>query len=134
MAHEKDGPNNQLDASRSGGKKPGSASKKTGGGGFAKSAAPPPPLAPESGSGEGGVEMSDEPPIIIQGGGSVFLNIPTKFKEKGTNKGGGKYKNDTQNLISIQIDNREPIPLDADSTIVISCGVRSRSGAQSRRK
>ncbi|HVG30862.1 MAG TPA: hypothetical protein VM864_14225 [Pyrinomonadaceae bacterium] len=98
-----------------------------GGSDYPNRPAPPPPGAPGPAPVEGDNEETlDEPPIIIQGGGSVLLNIPTKFKEKGTNKGGGKYKNEVQDLISIQIDNNEPILLDVDATIVITCGARAK--------
>jgi hypothetical protein len=71
----------------------------------------PPPIG-------GGVSFTD-PPIVVQGGGSIDLDVPEKFKEKGSEKKGGKFKGETQNLVSVVIDGGEPIPVNTTSRIEI---------------
>ncbi|HLL76669.1 MAG TPA: hypothetical protein VK421_15550 [Pyrinomonadaceae bacterium] len=66
-----------------------------------------------------------EVPIIIQGGNSVDVEVPSKFKENGSGKQGGKFRNPNQNLISLTIDGGEPIALQANSRIEITYGTRS---------
>ena len=60
-----------------------------------------------------------DPPIIVQGGGSVDLDLPPKFKEQSSGPQGKKFKSDTNNLASIQIDNGTPIPVNRNSKITI---------------
>ncbi|MCA1630087.1 MAG: hypothetical protein LC785_13055 [Acidobacteria bacterium] len=67
----------------------------------------------------GGVSLID-PPIVVQGGGSIDVDIPEKFKEKGSGKKGGKYKGDTQSLVSVVIDGGAPIHVNATSKIEIN--------------
>jgi hypothetical protein len=68
-----------------------------------------------------------DPPIIVQGGGSVNVIVPPNFSEQATSAyqqtagGNGKdFKNDNVNLISLQIDGGTPIPLDKNATITIN--------------
>jgi hypothetical protein len=70
-------------------------------------------------AGGGDISFTD-PPIIIQGGGSIDVDVPEKFKEKGSGKKGGKYKGETQNLVSVVIDGGAPITVKADSKIEIN--------------
>jgi hypothetical protein len=72
-----------------------------------------------SSAGDGGLSLID-PPIVVQGGGSIDVDIPEKFKEKGSGKKGGKYKGDTQNLVSVVIDGGTPIAVNANSKIEIN--------------
>ncbi|HEX8633206.1 MAG TPA: hypothetical protein VF703_03540 [Pyrinomonadaceae bacterium] len=59
-----------------------------------------------------------DPPIIIQGGGSVNITVPANFNAQ---TGSGRdFKNDHVNLISLQIDENTPIPLNKDSKITIT--------------
>ncbi|HEY9402503.1 MAG TPA: hypothetical protein VIQ24_07400 [Pyrinomonadaceae bacterium] len=65
-------------------------------------------------------------PIIIQGGGSVSINVPPNFTDQtgGENQqaDGGKeksFKNGNVNLVSLQIDENDPIPLNRTSKITI---------------
>jgi hypothetical protein len=74
---------------------------------------------PSSAGGGGGASLID-PPIVIQGGGSIDVDVPEKFKEKVSGKRGGKFKGETQNLVSIVIDGGSPIPLRPDSKIEIN--------------
>lgn len=60
-----------------------------------------------------------DPPIIVQGGGSVDLDLPPKFKEKNHGPKGKKFKNDTGNLASIEIDGQS-YSLTPTSRIVIN--------------
>ena len=67
-------------------------------------------------------------PIIIQGGGSVDIVVPENFNEQAggeylqTVTGGNekKFKNDHANLVSLQIDENTPIPLNRNSKITIT--------------
>jgi len=59
-------------------------------------------------------------PIIVQGGGSVVLDLPPKFKERSSGPNGKKFKSDTNNLASIQIDGGKPISLNKNSEIIIN--------------
>ena len=59
-----------------------------------------------------------DPPIIIHGGGSVDIDVPANFYDTGTGK---KFKNDKVNLVSLQIDEEEPIALKKNSKITIIC-------------
>ncbi len=59
-------------------------------------------------------------PIIVQGGGSVDLDLPPKFKEKSSGPDGKKFKSDTNNLVSVQIDNGKPISVSKNSKITIN--------------
>lgn len=62
-----------------------------------------------------------DPPIIVQGGNSVDVDVPGKFKDKGPDgKGGKKYRNDEQHLDTLTIDNGTPIQLQPNSKIVIT--------------
>lgn len=61
-----------------------------------------------------------DPPIIIQGGGSVDLDLPVQYKEKSKDSKYKKYKSDTGNLASIQIDGGKPISLNKKSKIIIN--------------
>lgn len=64
-----------------------------------------------------------EVPIIIQGGNSVDVDVPDKFKEKGSTKKGGKFRADDRDLIRLIIDGKES-PLNADSRVEIWYGTR----------
>ncbi|MDT7541229.1 MAG: hypothetical protein QOE33_1133 [Acidobacteriota bacterium] len=45
-----------------------------------------------------------DPPIIVDGGGSIAVDMPSKFKDKGVLPGGGKkFKNDLGDLSSMEI-------------------------------
>jgi len=72
----------------------------------------------------GGTEPGAERPIIVQGGNSVDIDVPEKFKENGSGKKGGKFRNADQHLISLTIDGGQAIPLRADSRIEISYGMK----------
>lgn len=63
---------------------------------------------------------ASDPPIIIQGGGSISMNVPPKFKEKGSTANGKDFKDDTGNLVSIQINEDTPIKLNKDDKITIN--------------
>ncbi len=58
-------------------------------------------------------------PIIISGGNSVELDLPVQYKEKSKDSKYTKYKSDTGNLASIQIDGGKPISLNKNSKITI---------------
>ena len=65
-------------------------------------------------------------PIIIQGGGSVNIIVPPNFTEQAgsgyqqAGSGNGKdFKNGNVNLVSLQIDENTPIPLNRTSKITI---------------
>jgi hypothetical protein len=67
-------------------------------------------------------------PIIIQGGGSVDIFVPSNFKEqpddgKYQQAGGAPkpkdFKNPAVNLVSLQIDEGTPIILNKNSKITI---------------
>jgi len=57
-------------------------------------------------------------PIIISGGNSVELDLPVQYKEKSKDSKYTKYKSDTGNLASIEIDGKS-YPLTPTSRIVI---------------
>jgi hypothetical protein len=57
-----------------------------------------------------------DPPIIVQGGGSVEVDVPAGF----TGGTGKKFKNANVNLVSIQINEDAPIPLSAGDKISIT--------------
>ena len=61
-----------------------------------------------------------DPPIIVHGGGSVDVDLPPKFKEQSSGAQGKKFKSDTNNLVSIQIDDGKPIPVNKNSKITIN--------------
>ncbi|HEX8423546.1 MAG TPA: hypothetical protein VF634_09045, partial [Pyrinomonadaceae bacterium] len=61
---------------------------------------------------------TSDPPIIIQGGGSVEVDVPAGFNAQ--LGGGKKFKNDNVNLVSIQIDENTPITLNKNSKITIT--------------
>ncbi|MCA1567019.1 MAG: hypothetical protein LC803_15490 [Acidobacteria bacterium] len=68
-----------------------------------------------------------DPPIIVQGGGSVSIIVPPNFSEQTissylqTGGGHGKdFKNDGVHLISLQIDEDTPIPLNKNAKITIN--------------
>ena len=65
-------------------------------------------------------------PIIVQGGGSVSIIVPPNFTEQAASgyqqAGGGNekdFKNGNVNLVSLQIDEDTPIPLNRNSKITI---------------
>ncbi len=59
-----------------------------------------------------------DPPIIVQGGGSIDVQVPDGFNQQPT--GNGKnFKNDKVNLVSLQIDEQTPIPLNKNARITI---------------
>lgn len=60
-----------------------------------------------------------DPPIIVQGGGSIEITVPPKFKDRGTTTKGRHYKGDTVALVSVQINTNTPIALSAGDTITI---------------
>jgi hypothetical protein len=60
-----------------------------------------------------------DPPIIVQGGGSIHMDMPHGFKDNGTDTDHKKYKHDTGDLAELVIDNGAPIPLKKDSRIEI---------------
>ncbi len=57
-----------------------------------------------------------DPPIIVQGGGSVDVEVPDGFNQQGSGK---NFKNDKVNLVSLQIDEQTPIPLNKNARITI---------------
>jgi hypothetical protein len=60
-----------------------------------------------------------DPPIIVQGGGSVHMDMPHGFKDNGADADHKKYKHDTGDLAELVIDNGTPIPLNKNSRIEI---------------
>ena len=62
---------------------------------------------------------ASDPPIIIQGGGSVQITVPPRFKEHGVTVKGKDFKDDTGNLASIQINEEKPITLNKTDKITI---------------
>lgn len=60
-----------------------------------------------------------DPPIIVQGGGSIEITVPDKFKEKGTTTTGKHFKGELVELVSVQINTNTPIALDKDDKITI---------------
>ncbi len=77
-------------------------------------------LDPNTGTSSTELDAESDRPIIVQGGGSVELDVPPKFKEKSSGSHGKKFKSDTNNLASLQIDNGKPITLNKNSKIVIN--------------
>ena len=75
---------------------------------------------PNAGTSPPVLAAEGDKPIIVQGGGSVDLDVPSKFKEKSSGPNGKKFKSDTNNLASIQIDDGKPIPLNKNSKIIIN--------------
>ena len=63
---------------------------------------------------------TSDPPIIIQGGGSVSITVPPKFKEKGTSAKGKDFKDDTGDLATLQINEDTPITLNRTDKITIT--------------
>lgn len=70
-----------------------------------------------------------DPPIIIQGGGSVNIVVPTSFTEETSGgsyqqaareTGGKDFKNGNVHLVSLQIDDGTPISLTPNSKITIN--------------
>lgn len=65
-------------------------------------------------------ELADiDPPIIVQGGGSIEITVPPKFKERGSSAKGKHFKDDTVELVSVQINTNTPIALNAGDTVTI---------------
>ncbi|MGI9108318.1 MAG: hypothetical protein ACR2G4_18985 [Pyrinomonadaceae bacterium] len=62
-------------------------------------------------------DLTSDPPIVIQGGGSVSLKFPHKFKDEGEDKEYKKYKSES-NLAAIEIDGK-PVTFTEKSKIVI---------------
>lgn len=67
-----------------------------------------------------------DPPIIIQGSSSVIITVPPTFTEQGdgtsqqASTGKGKnFGNGNVHLVSLQIDENTPIPLNKNSKITI---------------
>ena len=60
-----------------------------------------------------------DPPIIIQGGSSVSIIVPTDFNEQASSGKEKDLKNGNVNLVSLQIDENTPIPLNKNSKIKI---------------
>jgi|GEM_PF-6472632 len=48
-------------------------------------------------------DFTSDPPIVVQGGNSVNLKFPHKFKDEGDDKEYKKYKSGS-NLASIEVD------------------------------
>ena len=70
--------------------------------------------------------MSADRPIIIQGGNSVYIDLPEKFEnESDPGRKGGKFKNKDQDLISITVDGK-PVGVEVkkNSRIEITYGAR----------
>ncbi len=61
---------------------------------------------------------TSDPPIIVQGGGSVEVDVPIGFNAQVST--GKKFKNDKVNLVSLQINEDEPIALNKDDRITIT--------------
>jgi hypothetical protein len=60
---------------------------------------------------------ASDPPILIQGGGSIDIDVPAGFTEQGGTK---RFKNDKVNLVSLQINEDTPITLNKDDKITIT--------------
>lgn len=58
-----------------------------------------------------------DPPIIVQGGGSVDIDVPAGFTAP---TGSKKFKNDKVNLVSLQINEDTPITLNKGDKIRIT--------------
>jgi hypothetical protein len=61
-----------------------------------------------------------DPPIIIQGGGSVNVVLPANFNEQAASEKQKDFKNVNVNLVSLQIDGGAPILLNKNSRITIN--------------
>jgi hypothetical protein len=64
--------------------------------------------------------LEADPPIVIQGGGSIDMDVPPKFKEKSSSPSGKKFKNEFGDLDSVVIDDAVTIKLKPTSKIVIN--------------
>ena len=65
---------------------------------------------------------ASDPPIVIQGGNSVEVDVPDTFTPS-ANAGSGnskKYKNGNVHLESLQINSDTPITLNKGDTITIT--------------
>jgi hypothetical protein len=60
-----------------------------------------------------------DPPIIVQGGGSIEMNVPPRFRERGSGVRGKQFKDDAGTLSRIQINENEPIILNPSDKITI---------------
>ena len=60
-----------------------------------------------------------DPPILIQGGGSISITVPPRFREHGNSDKGKDFKDDTGNLYTLQINEDTPITLNRTDTITI---------------
>ena len=58
---------------------------------------------------------TSDPPIIVHGG-SVAVDVPANFIDQG----GKKFKNDKVTLVSLQINEDTPIPLNKGDRITIT--------------
>jgi hypothetical protein len=58
-----------------------------------------------------------DPPIIVHGGGSVDVDVPDSFTAQGNGK---NFKNANVNLVSLQINEDTPIPLNKGDRITIT--------------
>jgi hypothetical protein len=71
--------------------------------------------------------MSSDRPIIVQGGGSILVDLPEKFEkeEGGDGNRGGKFKNKDQDLIGLTVDGK-PVDVEVkkNSRIEIIYGTR----------
>ena len=64
-------------------------------------------------------DADTEPPIIVQGGGSIDMNVPPRFRDHGTGSHGKKFKDAAGTLESVVIDDTTTIKLKPDSRIEI---------------
>jgi hypothetical protein len=60
---------------------------------------------------------ASDPPILIQGGGSIEIDVPASFQEQG---GAKRFKNEQVNLVSLQINEDTPIQLNKGDKISIT--------------
>jgi hypothetical protein len=68
----------------------------------------------------GDAALEADPPIVVQGGGSIDMDVPSKFKEKSSGPHGKKFKNEFGDLDSVVIDDAVTIKLKPTSKIVIN--------------
>lgn len=86
-----------------------------------------PPRALADSGGVGTETGPGDPPIIIQGGGSIHMRLPKKFEPDGEDPQERKFKNGTQDLISVTIGNTK-YDVAANEKIVIKYGTRDGGG------
>jgi hypothetical protein len=67
-----------------------------------------------------------DPPIIVQGGGSIGMNVPPKFTANGSGPNGQQFRHGAGNIVNVEITNPAASTTGPSGAITVTLNLNSR--------